>query len=241
MNQSNYMNKMKYKLLTLVMTLSSFALFQNSVLAQAASAPVMSTPPATQEEMDALYENVLDDRVLKIVEALALTDSAVSNHVRGILIDHYHALRARDEAIDDELSDIPKGSDQWLSQRDAMVTVMSPPLHDRFLARLAKYLTPQQIEVIKDKMTYGKVKFTYDAYCMIVPGLNDADKAKIMDLLKQAREVAIDGGNASEKSAIFQKYKDRINTYLATQGVDVEKALKEWSEKHPDTNSPVGK
>ena len=45
-------------------------------------------------------------------------------------------------------------------------------------------------------MTYNKVKITYDAYIDIVPALTAADKAKIMELLKAAREKAIDGGSA---------------------------------------------
>ena len=47
-----------------------------------------------------------------------------------------------------------------------------------------------------------------------MPGLTDADKAKIMEMLKLAREEAIDGGSANEKSDIFQMYKNQINDYL---------------------------
>lgn len=232
---------MKSKSLIMVMTCSSLALLSNAVLAQADAQNIASIPAITQQEKDAMYNAVLEDRVLKIVQSLALTDSAVSNKVHGILVDHYHALRARDEAIDAELSDLPKGSDEWLAQRDIMFPKMSQPLHDAFVARLGKVVTPQQLETIKDKMTYGKVEFTYNAYCSIVPHLTDADKARILDLLQQAREMAVDGGSSGEKSAIFQRYKNRINAYLSTQGIDVEKALKEWAEKHPGTNTFAGK
>jgi len=37
-------------------------------------------------------------------------------------------------------------------------------------------------------------------------------------LLKEARELAIDGGSAEEKTAIFGKYKGKINNYLSAQG-----------------------
>jgi len=60
-------------------------------------------------------------------------------------------------------------------------------------------------------------------------------------LLKAAREEAMDGGNAPEKSAIFQKYKDQINSFLDANGHDTAKALQQWAEKHPNTNSPVAK
>jgi hypothetical protein len=42
----------------------------------------------------------------------------------------------------------------------------------------------------------------------------------------------MDGGNAGEKSAIFQKYKDQINSYLNAHGHDVAKAYKDWDAKH---------
>ena len=90
-------------------------------------------------------------------------------------------------------------------------------------------------------MTYNKVKVTYDAYCSIVPNLTDAEKARIMELLKAAREEAMDGGSAPEKSAIFKKYKDQINSYLDVQGHDTAKAFKDWTEQHPNTNNPVAK
>jgi len=140
-------------------------------------------------------------------------------------------LRARDEAIEDELNDLPRDSDEWSAARIAMFPHMSRPLHDRFVAKLSADLTPEQVELVKDKMTYGKVQFTYNAYCAIVPSLTDEEKARILNLLRQARDEAMDGGSSTEKSAIFQKYKDEINAYLDGRGHDVAKATKEWQTK----------
>ena len=55
-------------------------------------------------------------------------------------------------------------------------------------------------------------------------------------MLKQAREEAMDGGNAGEKSAIFQKYKDQINDYLNSHGHDVAKAYKDWEARQQAAN-----
>jgi hypothetical protein len=52
-----------------------------------------------------------------------------------------------------------------------------------------------------------------------------------MELLKAAREKAMDGGSAVEKSAIFQGYKDQINDYLNAHGHDVAKAYREWEAR----------
>jgi len=64
--------------------------------------------------------------------------------------------------------------------------------------------------------------------------LTDADKAKIMEWLKPPAKEAVDGGSATEKSAIFQTYKDQINAYLNANGHDTVKAFKDWTAAHPD-------
>lgn len=216
---------MKVHLLVAVITLSVINFFCQPLLAQS------STPPVSSREIDSAYSNTIETRTAKIMTALALTDSDKSNRVHQIIVSHYYALRARDEAVNDELNDLPKGSSEWRSQRNTMVLAMSQPLHDRFVAQLSAQLTPEQIDTVKDQLTYGKVQFTYNAYCSIVPALTDDEKAKIMDLLKQAREVAIEGGNAGEKSDIFQQYKDQINSYLKTNGIDMDQATREWVAK----------
>src|SRR5436190_22485974 len=96
---------------------------------------------------------------------------------------------------------------------------------------MAAELTPEQMDKVKDKMTYNKVQVTYDAYCEIVPNLTEPQKEKIFELLKEAREEAMDAGSAEEKSAIFKKYKGKINNYLSAQGIDVGKAYKDWGAR----------
>ena len=80
-------------------------------------------------------------------------------------------------------------------------------------------------------MVYGKVQVTYNAYCEIIPSLTDAQKAKILEWLNAAREEAMDCGRSKEKDAVFKKFKGRIANYLAKEGVDEQKARKEWGEK----------
>ena len=214
-----------------VLTILSAGLFLGQRGAAQTNPPVMSTPPLTLEEKEALYNTTVEDRTLKIMVALAMTDAAASNQVHDAIVAQYHALKARDAAIEAELWNVAKGSGEWTKQRNAMFPAMSQPLHDHFISTLSKNLTPEQMEMVKDRMTYGKVAFTYNAYCSILPNLTDEDKAKITELLKQAREVAMDGGSSGEKTAIFQEYKAQINQYLNTRGFDVVKATQEWSER----------
>jgi hypothetical protein len=198
-----------------------------------------SVPPPTEAEKEDLYAIVIERRVADILKNLHLTDPAKSNTVHDILVAQYHDLRVRDAQIDTRLK--VDGKEVNYANRAPQLALLSKPLHEQFITKLSGSLTPSQVEQVKDLMTYNKVKVTYDAYCLIVPNLTDAEKAKILELLKQAREEGIDGGNAPEKSAIFQKYKDEINRYLDAQGHDTDKAIKEWAAKNPDTNNPVAR
>jgi len=189
-----------------------------------------STPPATAAERESLYNDVLARRVDNIMQKLALTDTNKADRVRSALLIQYRTLRLRDEFIDARLSS--QGVDPSdLKARAGLREELSTPLRKWFVTLLAVDLTPDQVDVVKDQMTYGKLKVTYDAYCAIIPDLSDKDKAKVMELLTAARDEAIDGGSAPEKSAIFQVYKDQINAYLNASGHDVDKAFKDWEAK----------
>lgn len=211
------------------------------ILASFASAQETS-PPLTTAEIEASYVAAIAQRTTDILALLKLED-AKSNRVAGIILAQYRLLRLRDDTID--AMNKLMAADEALAQRSRaeVSQALTPRLHERFLARLAGELTPDQVETVKDKMTYGKVKVTFDAYCQIVPALTDSDKAKIMELLKLAREEAIDGGSTAEKSRVFQKYKDQINAWLDAHGHDVAKAYRDWEAKQPkqEAGAPAAK
>ncbi len=212
-------------------------------MAQAATAetesnaqpPVLSTPPASTDDLQKMYDAAVENRSVDIVKKLNLSDATKSNAVHDLLVAQYHAMHQRDQTINAKLK--AAGKEVNYANRAEDLAAQSKPLHDQFVAKLGQVLTPEQVDSVKDLMTYNKVNFTYTAYCNIIPDLTGADKTKVMDLLKSAREEAIDGGNAPEKSAIFQKYKDQINDYLNAHGHDVAQATKDWAAKHPATTA----
>jgi len=196
-----------------------------SVVAQQATAP------ATDAEREALYNEVLARRVGDIMDKLSLKDTNKAVRVRNALMLEYRTLRLRDEFIDARLA--AEGKDYTdFAARAKLRNQLSAPQGQWFVSLLSFELTPEQVETVKDAMTYGKVKVTFDAYCEIIPQLTESDKAKVMELLVAARDEAISGGSAPEKSAIFQVYKDKINAYLDANGHDTKKAFKDWEEKH---------
>jgi hypothetical protein len=226
---------MKKRFLAISSLLASAALFTPSASAQ------LSTPPASAPELEALYTASIESRTEDILKPLALTDAAKSNKLHDLIIAQYRVMRARDALINAKLE--AEGKEINYSNRASQLEDESRLLHGYFLTQLEKLLPPEDIEKIKDKMTYNKVKVTYDAYNNIVPGLTDSDKTKILELLKAAREKAMDGGSANEKSDIFQEYKNQINDYLNAHGHDVAKAYKVWEAKQAlakaATNPPV--
>ena len=98
--------------------------------------------------------------------------------------------------------------------------------HIAFLARLAVELNPEQVDGVKDGMTYGVLKVTYDVYMKMCPDLSEEQKKRIKAWLIEARELAMDQGSSKEKHGVFGKYKGKINNYLSAAGYDLKEAEK---------------
>jgi hypothetical protein len=189
-------------------------------------------PDLTPDQAEAKYTAVISERSQKIVDALGMADTNAAVKVHAIIMAQYRALNDWHNANDPKLK-AAKGDKAVIAEIQAPLR----KLHDEYLAGLARHLTPAQIETVKDKMTYGKVEFTYKGYLIEYPGLNDEQKAEVVRLLKEAREEAMDAGSADEKSAIFNRYKGKINNYLSKQGVQSEKARAKARAAAAATNS----
>ncbi|MEY4385031.1 MAG: hypothetical protein RLY20_314 [Verrucomicrobiota bacterium] len=205
-----------------------------AALTLALSALVTQAATNETESAEAKYTATITKRSADIVDALFLSDGAKAQRVQAILVAQYRALNTWHEQHDGELKKLSKDTNAVAKAQATQVQSSVKKIHKEFLAKLATELQPAQIDTIKDKMTYGKVKVTYDGYVEIVPNLTDAEKARILELLKEAREEAMDGGSADEKSAIFKRYKGKINIYLSAQGHDVSKAYKDWGAKQKE-------
>ena len=182
--------------------------------------------PATAEE--AAYLADLDKRAQGVLEALDLNDAEKAARVKQAVIDQYRAIRQIDEQT---VSAAPKDDKAAIAKAKEDATAGKKSLHDAFLAKLSADLTPEQVETVKDKMTYNVVRVTYDGFLDMLPELTDAQKAYILAQLKEAREIAMDQGSSREKHAVFGKYKGRINNYLSKQGYDLKKASKDWADR----------
>ncbi len=189
---------------------------------------------APSADADAKYTAMLDNRVNKIVEPLKIDDAAKKTKVHDLIVAQYRALKDWQDANQAKLKDKTTTADQ----RQAVIATRQP-LHDKFVADLNEQLTPDQVEQVKDGMTYNTVHFTYDNYCKFVPQLTDVQKAKILEFLKAGREEAMDGGSQEEKATIFKKYKGKIANYLNGEGIDIKKATKDYMDEQKGEKKPA--
>jgi hypothetical protein len=200
----------------------------------ACKAVAQDTPPGEKEG----YSQVIFKRAAKIVEVLKVKDSSFNTKVQNIIIDQYYNLSITHDARNSQVKAIREGkSELTQEEKDHVQRIETTAqqhltdLHKQYLSRLAALCTPQQIDQIKDGMTYGVLQVTYKAYQDMLPNLTEEQKKQILSWLTEARELAMDAESSDKKHAVFGKYKGRINNYLSAAGVDMKKAEAEWRER----------
>jgi len=186
----------------------------------------------------AQYTKTITDRSNKIVAALGITDSANYKRVLGNVVDQYRNINDIHNEHDAKVADIKKqaGDDKAaaaakVKEQDADMAAKISALHTQYLAKLNADLTAEQVDKVKDLMTYNIVSFTYQGYLNEVPTLTDVQKAQIKAWLIEAREQSMDGESSKKKHDVFTKYKGRINNYLSAQGYDMKKEAEERQKR----------
>ena len=206
-------------------------------LAVASTLSAFAQEPQSGENQEAKYAEVVNQRADKIVAALGLSDTSKAARVRDIISQQYRSLRDNHDARDAHIKAAKEqaGGNNEVAESIVKATQAEAneklgKLHKEYLAKLSEELTPEQVEKVKDGMTYGVLTVTYHAYLRMLPELTEAQKKQIMAWLVEARENAMDAGSAKEKHAWFGKYKGRINNYLSAAGIDMKKAEKNLRE-----------
>ena len=188
-------------------------------------------------QTEAEFRKTLHDRSVKIVNTLGLTDSGKYNNVVDLLTDQYFDLNKIHDKTKESVAAIKSlqlpidESDNRIKKEEEKKAVQLSALHKEFISQLQKKLTEDQIEKIKDGMTYRVMPITYTAYLDMIPTLTAEQKEKIYSWLKEARELAMDEGSSEDKHKVFGKYKGKINNYLSAQGYDMKAEEKGWQER----------
>jgi hypothetical protein len=178
-----------------------------AIVAIAVSTSFFATPLRAETEEEA-YTKVIEDRAAKIVEPMGISDSEHPKRVQTLIVNQYRGLR--------DIHAKRNADKSAAAQQEAKLAMFE--LHNQFVSKLSAELTCEQVEQVKDGLTYSVMPRTYQVYLEQLPDLNEEQKRTIKAFLIEAREFAMDGGSADEKHGIFRKYKGKINNYLSKAG-----------------------
>ena len=191
-----------------------------------------------KENRDPKYVESIVNRSQKIVDKLGLTDAKVAEDVCNVIANRYFELNDIYEIRDAKVKAVKEsGLTGDVSENEALKAAENEKdaalyrSHFAFPASLSLFLNEEQIEAVKDGMTYGVVKVTYEATLDMIPSLKEEEKVQIYAWLVEAREFAMDAENSNKKHAAFGKYKGRINNYLAKRGYNLTKEREEWAKR----------
>ncbi|WP_345953456.1 DUF3826 domain-containing protein [Mucilaginibacter sp. PAMB04168] len=211
--------------------------------------PALAQDNTTAVEKEIAYRKTVFQRSAKIVKALNLPDSVQALKVTNIVAKQYQDLNdiyvLRDNkksVIKTETDDNKEAATVKLKAVEDEVTASVDKLHPQYLKNLSKAgLTAQQIDQIKNGMTYNVLNVTWDAYQKMLPNLTEAQKTQIMTWLTEAREHAMDAESSEKKHAWFGKYKGRINNYLSAAGIDMKKEEAAWMARIKEEKEKTSK
>lgn len=190
-----------------------------------------------KENRDPKYVESIVNRSQKIVDKLGLTDVKAAEDVCNIIANRYFELNDIYEIRDAKVKTVKESGLTGDAKNEALKAAENEKdaalyrSHFAFPASLSLFLNEEQIEAVKDGMTYGVVKVTYEATLDMIPSLKEEEKVQIYAWLVEAREFAMDAENSNKKHAAFGKYKGRINNYLAKWGYNLTKEREEWAKR----------
>lgn len=202
---------------------------QYIILVAALLLALVANSQTSDEQKLAEYKKTIRERSLKIVNTLGITDSNQLELVTQELCNQYFALNDIHEQVKTDITAI-KAKSLAKEQTDAEVKAREEKKssallqrHEMFLTQLKKQLTDEQVDKVKDGMTYRVFPITWSAYQDMLPNLTTEQKDQIYAWLKEARELAMDAESSEKKHAVFGKYKGKINNYLSAAGYDMKK------------------
>ena len=181
------------------------------------------------------YVSTIMNRSQKVTDALQITGTPKGQEVLNIVANRYFELNdiyAERDSLKKQASALT-GDAKKKAQEDAenLKDKNLYRTHFGFIAQLALFLNENEIETVKDVMTYNVVNVTYKAQLDMIPTLKEEEKVQILAWLKEAREYAIDAESSKKKHETFGKYKGRINNYLSKCGYNLTKEREEWKKR----------
>lgn len=192
---------------------------------------------AFSQDKEEQYTKVLTQRAEKIVNTLEIKDKTIHKAVTEAIVTQYKALGELHDKSDADIKNVKQNVADKTAKESAIKALKTElsadlyNLHCAYIGALSANLTNDQIEKVKDGMTYGVVQVTYTSYQDMIPTLRPEEKKQLYAWLIEAREHAMSAASSKEKHEWFGKYKGRFNNYLSKQGYDIQKERKAWEER----------
>jgi hypothetical protein len=186
---------------------------------------------ASVSDQEAAYAKTLEKRAASILSLLDQKDEAKRKNVHDAVISQYRFLRDWHKANDSKVKELEKKNTDEARAQLAQIRAPLKEQHRRFVSMLEANLASEDVEKVKNWIVRDKLPITYRVYCDMLPDLTAEQKARILEILKEGREEAMDGGSSEEKTLIFGRYKGKVNNYLSSQGINMKQAEKEWSQR----------
>lgn len=172
-------------------------------------------------------------KAAKVLDKLSLTNDSIRENIKIVVTNRYLELREIHQKYDERNAKIEttglskEKKDEELER--SYYQYNSDLYRSRFgyLAWLSFYLNDEQVETVKDAMTYNLLHVRYNDFLDLLPGLTKAEKNRVHHWLVEAREFSIDFETPRKMRQMFTKYRGRINNYLAARGYDLRKATEE--------------
>lgn len=214
-----------------------FALIlSNASFAQEQTNPQQSPKKElTQEEKQANSNLEQEKKAAEWTASLNLNDIAKQQKLQAVITTHLKAVRDWNNEHPGTI--VPAGinptTGQQLSDLEKQIIAQSSmpkTVHENLMAGLRKDLTEEQVELILDKYTIGKVQFTMNGYKSIVPDMTALEEETILKYMKQAREQAVDYKSMKQISAIFEIYKTKSEQYLNNNGRNWKQLYKTYTD-----------
>lgn len=186
---------------------------------------------------DSDYVETILKRSGKIAGTLGIKCEKDSQNVLYIIANRYFQLNDIYEKRDSIINDLKKSGITGDEKNSRVKTAGDEKdaslykTHFAFLSALSIYLDNDQVDAVKDGMTYGVLMVTYNSTLEMIPSLRDEEKKQILIWLTEAREYAIDAESSNKKHEVFGKYKGRINNYLSSRGYDLVKERENWYKR----------
>ena len=143
-----------------------------------------------KENRDPEYVKSIVSRSQKIVDKLGLTDAKTAEDVRNVIANRYFELNDIYEVRDAKVKKVKESGLTGEAINEALKAAENEKdaalyrSHFAFPDNLSLFLDEKQIEAVKDGMTYGVVKVTYDSHLDMIPTLKEEEKAQNLYTIK---------------------------------------------------------